>query len=151
MGGLDDKTGYKNLSDQVELVKKGLRTNYQIFPHRYTDKSGVIESIKKYPNSKIILFSAAGSSSKSVAETVKNLGGELSNIYIVEPFYSTGSSGRVSAESVRAAVNMGVPASNVYTGNYMAAGLGIVNGASLTPNCSPTHWCALTQIASLIN
>ena len=60
MGGLDNRKGDKNISEQVSLLKKNAN-NKKIIGYRYNDISGVKEMIKKYPNAIVVLFSAGDS------------------------------------------------------------------------------------------
>lgn len=150
IGGVDDQNGYKNLSQQIELIKKGIKKDFKIIGHRYTDGAGALASIRENPDAIVILFSAGGRYAEDVAKLKKELGKNLSDIYVAEPYFSDSSSGQRNAASVRNAVSMGVPAKNIYTGSYKGTGLGIVNGANRTPDCSPQHWCSVTKIAEML-
>lgn len=146
MGGLDNRPNDKNIDEQAELVRKGLKRNLPIKGFRYLDRDGVLNEIEKNNKSYIILFSAGCQNAEQIAQKVKEVGGKLSNIYIVEPYHQEGS----ATKSVRNAISIGVPQSNVIVGKTSSTGLGIVEGATPTPSCSPSHWCALTEVAKFL-
>lgn len=146
LGGLDTRKGDKNISEQTELIKKGLNKNLDIKSFRYTDLKGIQNEIEKNPNYSVILFSKGASNSKEVALKIKEMNGDLNNLFIVEPYHSGGT----ATKSVREAVKLGVPEKNVFVGTYADAGLGIVPNATPTPKCSPSHWCSLTEVAKIV-
>jgi hypothetical protein len=146
LGGLDSRSGDKKIDEQVELVKKGITENIDVKGYRYNDLDGILNAISQNPDYNIMLFSAGASKSKEVSQKVKEVGGSLDNIYIIEPYHKGGT----ATKSVRKAVEMGVPEKNVITGTYDSVGKGIVENSTLTPKCSPSHWCSLTEVAKLV-
>jgi hypothetical protein len=148
VGGLDTG-GYKNITQQKNLLKKGLGPNFTVIAHRWTEKENAKESIKTYPNSYVVLFSKGGQYSESFASFLKNSGGDLRRMYIVEPYSC--SSG--TKNSVNSAVSKGVPKSNVLGGSSDCTGK---NVAGTKTNCgskkgNEVHWCALTEAGEIIS
>ena len=146
LGGLDNRSGDKNIQEQVELVKKGITNNMDVLGYRYNDLDGILNAISQNPDYSVMLFSAGASKSKQVAQKVKEVSGSLDNIYIIEPYHKGGT----ATKSVREAVEIGVPEKNVITGTYDAVGKGIVENSTQTPKCSPSHWCSLTEVAKFV-
>lgn len=146
LGGLDTRSGDKKIDEQVELVKKGTTENIDVKGYRYNDLDGILNGINSNPDYTIMLFSAGASKSKEVAQKLKEVGGSLDNIYIIEPYHKGGT----ATQSVRKSVEMGVPEKNVITGAYDSVGKGIVENSTPTPKCSPSHWCSLTEVAKFV-
>jgi hypothetical protein len=140
MGGLDYRQGDLSIGQQVNVVKKssGLQN---VIGHRYKMLNDVLSSIKKNPNAYVILFSAGCAHSRKIANAMS----DKSNLYIVEP-YAVDSN---TKSSVRGAVNLGVPASNVIVGPTSGRGSSVVDGATDTPS-GIGHWGALGYAASLL-
>ena len=147
MGGLDNRSGDKSITEQQELLKLGVNDEVDIISFRYNDLNGVLNAISENPSYNIVLFSAGASKSKNVADKLKESGGELKQLYIVEPYAPS----TTTTKSVNDAVNLGVPNKNVLVGTYKGSGLGIVENATPTPSCSPNHWCSLTEVGKIIN
>jgi hypothetical protein len=145
MGGLDYRPGDYKIDQQKSLLQSGLGSQ-DVIAHRYTDLNGVLKSIKDNPNATIVLFSAGCSYSSTIAKAIQ----DKSKLYIVEPYAKSTN----TANSVQSAVNKGVPASNVLTGNTVARGMGVVSGATETPNVKgggmASHWNALKFVGKLI-
>ena len=147
LGGLDNRSGDLKLSDQQELLQQGLGTKYNVSSFRYNDISSLIENIEQSMAPMfIVLFSAGCKYSTKVATIMNDKGFDLSNLYVVEAY---GSSDRTKS-SVKGAVDLGVPSKNVLVGKYKSAGMGIVENATPTPECSPGHWCSLTEVGKII-
>jgi 3-dehydroquinate dehydratase len=148
LGGLDNRSGDLSISEQVELVKKGVSYSMSVEGFRYNNEGGIINTII---NSKkemyVVLFSAGCSKSKDVANALKQKGYNLEYMFIVEPYAKSST----TSQSVRDAVSMGVPMKNVIVGNSESTGLGVINNPTLTPSCSPKHWCSLTELGKIIN
>ncbi len=140
MGGLDDRSGYKNIKQQVEMVKKS-SNNDNVIGHRYMMLKDVLNSIKENPTYNVILFSAGCRYSKQIAEAMS----DKTKLFIVEPYAI--SSG--TASSVSSAVSMGVPSENVIVGPSQGRGAGVVSGATETPS-GIGHWGALEYVGSFI-
>lgn len=145
LGGLDNRVGDKNITEQAKLLQNGTDNTMEVFGFRFNNPKGIIEAIEKDPNNFVVLFSAGCRNASNVAESVKSKKGNLNNIYIVEPF-----NGTATIKSVKKAVEIGVPSKNVIVGSYAQVGKGMINGSTLTPKCSPSHWCSLTEVGKII-
>ena len=151
VGGRDDRkdkvTGKlkdKPLDEQTALLQTNVTGD--VIPFRYTPISTALASLTKHPDAKVILFSAGCAGAMFFAKAMS----DPTKLYIVEPYALSGS----TTKSVRAAVKLGTPRSNVYVGNIPGRGLGIVEGASSMPTLKggtmPSHWNALREIGKLI-
>ena len=151
VGGRDDRkdkvTGKlkdKPLDEQTALLQTNVTGD--IIPFRYTPISSALASLTKHPDAKVILFSAGCAGAMFFAKAMA----DPTKLYIVEPYALSGS----TTKSVRAAVKLGTPRTNVYVGNIPGRGLGIVEGASSMPTLKggtmPSHWNALREIGKLI-
>lgn len=145
LGGLDNRVNDKNIDQQAALVKNQ-NPAVQVSAFRYSDITGIQKFIDKNPDSKVILFSAGCRYASQIAEQMIRLNKDLSDLFIVEPYHSGGG----TTKSVKKAVELGVPSKNVYVGSSSSTGKGIVQNTSSTPKCSPSHWCALTEIGKLV-
>jgi len=146
LGGLDTRPNDKDISVQSQLLKTGLGNDYNVKSYRYTDSKGLKEQITKKSKVIVVLFSAGCSQAFSVAKVMQENNQDLSNLYIVEPYAK---SGRV-VKSIQGAIDLGVPNKNVIVGKYESVGKGVVDNATLTPECSPNHWCAITEAGKII-
>jgi len=140
MGGLDNREGYLNLNQQVQLLKTNLKGK-KIKGFRYNDISSVLNEVEENPNDIIILFSAGCSYSSEISKVTKN----KINMFIVEPY---GISSNVK-KSVNDAVANGVPNKNVITGSTIGTGFNIVKNSTPTPS-NYNHWNALKFVGTLI-
>jgi hypothetical protein len=151
VGGRDDRkdkvTGKlkdKPLDEQTSLLQTNVTGD--IIPFRYTPISSALASLTNHPDATVILFSAGCAGAMFFAKAMA----DPTKLYIVEPYALSGS----TTKSVRAAVTLGTPKSNVYVGNIPGRGLGIVEGASTMPTLKggtmPSHWNALKEIGKLI-
>ena len=145
MGGLDYRPGDYKIDKQKSLLQSSLN-GQNVIAHRYTDLSGVLKSIKDNPDAPVVLFSAGCSYASQISKAMK----DVSKLYIVEPYAKSSN----TVNSVKSAVNRGVPTSNVLTGDTIARGAGIVAGATKTPNVKgggmSSHWNALTVVGKQI-
>lgn len=140
VGGLDNRAGDKSIDVQVDLLKKGLGGNKNVKGFRYnTPSSSIVTFLKSNRGIPVYLFSAGCRMSDEIANA---MGSDKNKLYIIEPF----AAGKITKNKVRNAVGMGVPPSNVFVGNSIGRGKGIVDGAS--PSGSSSHWGALTSVAS---
>ncbi len=147
MGGLDNRGGDLNIEEQTELIKKGLGEKFTIDSYRYNDKSGVLNAIDELQKSPyVVLFSAGGSKSNSIAERLKSKGFDLSKLYVVEPYTKSAN----TKSSVTSALSLGMPEKNLIIGKSSSTGKGVTNNATPTPSCSPSHWCSLTEVGKII-
>lgn len=140
VGGLDNRAGDKDIDTQVELLKMGLGQNKKVKGFRFnTPVTTVINFIKNNRNAPVYLFSAGCRMSDDIADS---MGSKKNKLFIIEPY----AAGQITKANVRRAVSGGVPPSNVFVGNSIGRGKGIVDGAS--PSGSSSHWGALTTVAS---
>jgi peptidoglycan hydrolase-like protein with peptidoglycan-binding domain len=140
VGGLDYRSGDLKISQQVSKIQNKV-PNKKVFGFRYKDYEGAIKKIKENPNSYVVLFSAGCSYSSEIAKEVK----DKTKLFIVEPYAS---SLRV-VNTVNNAVSLGVPSSNVIVGPIKPRGLGVVSGATKTPN-NYDHWGALDFVSKFL-
>lgn len=145
LGGLDTRKGDKNISVQSKLLKEGAGNNMEVKGFRYNNPKGILKEIESNSNCYVVLFSAGCKHAFEVAEKIKQEGGDLSKMYVVEPYNST-----ATINSVKNAVNYGVPSKNIITGNYAQVGKGMVDGSTVTPKCTPSHWCSLSEVGKMI-
>jgi hypothetical protein len=138
IGGLDNRTGDKNINEQVQLLKKGYGTNRNVKGFRYnTDTTTIVNFLNSNPGVNVVMFSAGCTKASSIASIP---GINKNKIYIVEPYATSAGTKAI----VQAAVANGVPAKNVFVGTSTNTGLGVVKGA--TPSNAPSHWDALTVV-----
>ena len=147
LGGLDTRAGDKKINEQVELIKKGLSKDTDVKGFRYFDKDGIMKQIENDKNVFVILFSAGCAYAETVAKKIQQVGGNLKDMYILEPYAASAA----TANSVQNAVKLGVPSQNVFVGTWKGTGLGVVENATPTPNCSPSHWCSLVEVSKKIS
>lgn len=145
LGGLDTRKGDKDISTQTKLIKEGAGSDIKVNGFRYNDSKGILAEIENNSKCYVVLFSAGCKHAFEVAKKLKNENGDLNKMYIVEPYndYNT-------VNSVKSAVELGVPSKNVIVGTYAQVGKGMVDGSTQTPDCSPGHWCALTEVGKMI-
>lgn len=146
MGGRDEPPKYKPLSEQVDLLKTGLRGK-TVIAYRYTELSKVLQSIKQNPTATVILFSKGCAVANSVAKSMTN----VNKLFILEPYALD----PTTVSNVRDAVNTyKVPKKNVCVGNNSGRGHGIVDGTTEMPTLKggvmESHWNALKIIGNLI-
>ena len=146
LGGLDTRAGDKNIEEQVEMMKKGFGKDIKITGFRYFNKDGILKELEKNKNSFVVLFSAGCAYAETVAKKIVEVGGKLSDMYILEPYAAS----QNTATSVQNAVKLGVPSQNVFVGSWKGTGLGVVANATPTPQCTPGHWCSLTEVSKKI-
>jgi hypothetical protein len=146
LGGLDYRSGDKNIEQQIDLVKKDIDATTDVKGFRYKDLQGILNAIDENPQYSVMLFSAGCRYADKVAEKMQSVNNSLTNLYILEPYNSGGS----TSTAVKKAVNMGVPSKNVFVGKTSSTGVGIVENTSNTPTCSPNHCCSLTEVAKFV-
>lgn len=141
VGGLDYRNGDLDIDSQVKLLKRGLGSDKKIKGFRYsTPTYSILSFMKNNPGIPVYLFSAGCKKSEELARDNNVNKNEL---YIIEPY----AAGKITKYNVRAAVNLGVPASNVFVGNSVGRGQGIVNGAN--SSMASSHWNALTTVGQM--
>jgi hypothetical protein len=145
LGGLDTRKGDKDISVQSKLLKEGAGSDMEVKGFRYNNPNALLKEIESNSNCYVVLFSAGCKHALEVAEKIKQEGGDLSKMYVVEPYNSA-----ATINSVKNAVNYGVPPKNIITGTYAQVGKGMVDGSTTTPKCSPSHWCSLTEVGKMI-
>ena len=157
LGGLDDRSGDLDISQQQELLQEGLFSTvsngsnqsgqYNISSFRYNDPKSLIKKIEQSTKPmNVVLFSAGCRYSNDVSSAMKIKGFNLSNLFIVEPYAKSSD----TTKSVKEAVKLGVPNKNVIVGSSSSTGKGVVENTTTTPTCSPKHWCALTEVGKII-
>jgi hypothetical protein len=147
LGGLDNRSGDLDISQQVDVLRKGVDNSYSIKGFRYTDVIGItaeIESSKKEVY--VVLFSAGCKYANKIAQEMLTKNYSLNYLYVVEP-YATSST---TSNSIQEAVQLGLPNKNVIVGNSKSVGKGVVAGATNTPSCSPSHWCSLEEVGKIL-
>lgn len=141
VGGLDYRNGDLDIDSQVRLLKKGLGSDKKVKGFRYsTPTSSILSFMENNPNIPVYLFSAGCKKSEELA---KDNNVNKNELYIIEPY----AAGKITKYKVREAVNLGVPASNVFVGDSVGRGKGIVNGAS--SSMASSHWNALTTVGQM--
>jgi hypothetical protein len=153
-GGLDDtyKSSYKSLMSQVDLVNEGVAdTTIPVTGFSYKKSDELADHIRdsKEPMF-VMLFSKSGEYSDKIAQTMKEKGYPLDNLYVVEPYAGSTSANSRTTSNVRKAIELGMPPANVYAGRTYSTGKGITTGATPTPSCTPSHWCALIEVGKII-
>jgi hypothetical protein len=155
LGGLDSRPGDLKINEQVNLVKLGVQNSIGVNGFSHTNSVGLINNIKK--DSTIILFSAGTGYAGTITNKLKDVGGNLNNLFIIEPYPG-------AENSVKSAVSLGVPTKNIWHGGYEGAGSMILGGKNTTKttSCSiltsellknttqPGHFCALYEIGNFI-
>ena len=145
LGGLDYRSGDLTIDKQVELVNKGSGLETKGF--RYSNSKDLIEEINKSKKPmNIVLFSKGGEYSREIAKAMKSKNIPLKYLHIVEPYAKSS----ITANSVKDSVKLGVPNANIMVGKKLSVGFGVVENATLTPSCSPYHWCALEEVGKAI-
>jgi hypothetical protein len=135
---------YKGVEEQKSLLERGLGKGYfNVIAHAWDSMSEIKNSISTYPNTILVLFSRGGHYSKDYSSFLKENGGNLNKMYIVEPY----SCEKSTKKSVDDAVSNGVPRINVLGGLNDCTGK---NVAGRSTDC-PNHWCALTVAGKIIS
>lgn len=148
IGGIDNKTGYKSLSQQTEFLKMGLGDKFEIESYRYNDVGGFIRAIYQQDKKvSVVCFSAGCRNANEIASALKKKRFALKNMFIVEPFGES----TITRQNVNSAVRIGVPQRNVLVGSSKSTGAGIVPNATFTQDCQPNHYCSLTLAGRIIN
>lgn len=146
MGGLDNRSGDKKIDEQVDLVRKGLPEGVDLKGYRYKDLAGVLQAIDENPKYSVMLFSAGCQYADKIADKMLANNNSLDNLFVLEPYHSGGG----TTKAVRKAIELGLPSKNIYVGSSSSTGVGIAENVSKTPNCSPSHWCSLTEVAKFV-
>ena len=145
LGGLDYRSGDKNIDEQVALLKKG--SNLEVKGFRYNNSKGLISAINESNKPMyIVLFSKGGQYSNEIAKAMKSKDYPLFYLYIVEPYAKSTN----TSTSIKSAVELGVPNKNVIVGESSSVGKGVVNNTTDTPYCSPLHWCSLEMVGNIL-
>lgn len=160
--GLDDRKDQNGkLTDltkeqQTKLIQDEVGDK-KIISFRYFDWQSCAKEIDKNPDAFVVFFSAGCSYVKNVANKIRDKS-ILSRFYIVEPYAIS----KNTVKAVNDVVEMGVPSSNVIVGeskvmdkttkkttDTKARGMGIVNGATITPK-NFNHWGALQFVSKFL-
>ena len=147
LGGLDESSSQLSINEQKQLLIDGSDNLFNVKGWRYTEGteiSSAITSSKK--EMYVVLFSAGCSDSEMIAQTLTSKGYNLNKMFIVEPYTESNN----VLLSITNAVDLGVPQENILVGNTIATGYGSFADSTPTPNCSPSHWCSLTEVGKMI-
>jgi hypothetical protein len=139
-GGLDTRRGDKSISEQTQLVEDA--TDRKVEGFRYNKGDELLREISANPDSPVIMFSAGCRWADQVSKLVSN----LNHVYIIEP-YAVNSNGKTSL-AVKAAVEAGVPPSNVMAGPSSSRGKGVVKEHQNTKK-DTGHWGSLPYASEL--
>lgn len=147
MGGLDDRkdsnTGKVTdltLEQQVGKLKRSVGDK-KIQSHRYNDINGILKTMKKNPNAKVILFSGACVYAKTVFDNIESKG----NLFIVEPFGKNNE----TVDKIKNVNKSGLPLNNIILGPTIERGNGILQNTTLTPS-GIDHLGAITFVGRMI-
>jgi hypothetical protein len=132
----DCLSGPRSQNDKKNKYNGPTDPNGTAFRHTAAT-SLILKAISDNPGIPIVVFSAGCSKSSSIAQHLKSIGQPLTLLHINEPYKWT-----------NASVPAGVPAKNVYSGGYFAAGSG-VNGATTLPD-KGDHWQSNKALAKYI-
>jgi hypothetical protein len=144
VSGLDYRSGDLSVSQQVDLIKKGF-PGATIISHRWSvATSEVTTSINNNRDASVILFSAGCSKSKAIAQFMKGLNLPLNRLYINEPYTVSTNTYNV----VTAAISLGVPSKNVFSGGSQATGSNVPGASNLSGRVG--HFQSLTPLGSLL-
>lgn len=143
IGGLDIRRGDLSIEQQVNSLKTSFGQTKRIKGLRYnTNAAAVNKILNENPGIYVFMFSAGCTLALDVANN-KNV--NKNKVYIIEPYGLSKNTRNI----VNAAVNRGVPKTNVFVGPDAGRGLGIVSGSSTTKK-GLTHWQALSDIGNRI-
>lgn len=135
---------YKGVGEQKSLLEEGLgKGNFNVIAHAWDNISSIKKSISTYPNTYLVLFSKGGEFSRGYSSYLKEIGGSLNKMYIVEPYSCSAG----TKKSVDDAVSNGVPRRNVLGGKSDCTGKNVSGRSTDCPN----HWCALTVVGGIIS
>lgn len=123
VAGITRDISYKT---QVDTLKRAV-VGKTVLDFTYQNWNGAVKAIKKYPNSYVVLFSMGGEHANDIALALKESGGNLSNMYIIE------SPNTDYFKQVQQAIKTGVPSLNVLAGPWRGRGLG-TNGGNTSLN-----------------
>lgn len=141
VGGLDYRSGDYPISQQIELLKKGLGSDKKIKGFRFnTPSSDIVNFISQNPNVAVFLFSAGATKASDIASSGLV---DPNKIFVIEPYAKSPKTRSI----VSSAVSQGVPAKNIFVGGNQSRGMGIVNGSS--DSQSNSHWGALESVGSM--
>lgn len=140
VGGLDYRSSDYPISQQVDILKKGLGSNKNVKGFRYnTPTSEILKFLKMNPKILVFLFSAGCVKALELSGSPHV---DKNKLYIIEPYAASEKTKNI----VKSAVSNGVPASNVFVGSSAGRGEGVVSGAS--DSGSSSHWGALTKVGA---
>ena len=145
MGGLNYRENDKSTSQQGGLLEIGLGSK-NVIAIDYNNLTKVKKEIDNNPNNFLVLFSAGASYASSLVDYVKEKGGNIENIYVVEPCTCPGYCDN-GLDSVENAIAKGLPKTNILVGDSDCTGKNI---GGVRSDCTPKHWCALTKVGELI-
>ena len=130
--------------EQGNMLQSALGTNFNVITLSHVPSP--LSEIKKHNNPYVVMFSAGGKWSNSVANEIKNTKKDLNKIYIVEPCTCVIPSYDCSntKKNVEKSIENGVPLKNVYGGKTDCTGKNVAGKI----DSKSTHWSALTTVGN---
>ena len=107
------------------------------------DGDRIERAIRSAPGSTVVLYSAGCANAGRVAETMKGAGSDLRRLWCLEPW----AKGSGTVKTIRSAISLGMPESNVIAGPGIERGGGkdVWAGAGQTP-AGKDHFGALVEL-----
>lgn len=141
VGGLEHRSTDKKLNEQVNLLKQGLGSDFNIKSFHHNDNiNSILNSIESSYNPYIVMFSAGCKHCLEITNKVKELEYNTDKIYIVEP-YTCGSE---TLKKVNSAITTIGNNNNVYGGPTDCTGKNVAGKIDSKSN----HWSALTTVGN---
>ena len=122
--------------EQGNMLQSALGSNFNVITLSHV--TSPLSEIKKHNNPYVVMFSAGGNHSNSVANEIKNTEKDLNKIYIAEP-YTCGSK---TLTKVNSAITTIGNNNNVYGGKTDCTGKNVAGKI----DSKSTHWSALTTV-----
>ena len=140
VGGLNYRPGDKSTAEQTSILSKSTGLPVKGFNFNDSDDA-VLGYLKSNPGIPVFLFSAG---CKKAEVLSKSSYVNKNQLYIIEPYATS----KNTKDVINTAVNNGVPAKNVYVGNDISRGHGVVNGTS--DSKAKSHWDALVSVGNIV-
>jgi hypothetical protein len=146
VSGLYHRNGDLSVLQQAETLKKGFGPTADLISFPHDEKlQKITDAINQNQAAKIVLFSAGCKYSRDIASYLRKNSIALTNLHINEPY--TISEGTFN--NVTAAINLGVPRSNVYNGGTEETGSNITGSTKLKGRKS--HFQSLEPLGQLLS
>ena len=133
----DKKYAYSH-EEQGDMVQSALGDNFNVITLSHVPSP--LSEIKKHNNPYVVMFSAGGKWSNSVANEIKNTEKDLNKIYIVEPYTCNSE----TLKKVNSAITTIGNNKNVYGGPTDCTGKNVAGKIDSKSN----HWGALTTVGN---